>query len=63
MEKLTDMVKMLIPLYIKEGKKYFNVSIGCTGGKHRSVTVVENLAAALFCSSCNIRIKHRDIDK
>ena len=63
MEKLTDMVKMLIPLYIKEGKKYFNVSIGCTGGKHRSVTVVENLAAALSDGSCNIRIKHRDIDK
>lgn len=63
MEKLTGMVKMLIPLYVKEGKKYFNISIGCTGGKHRSVTVVENLAAALADSSCNIRIKHRDIDK
>ena len=46
-----------------KGKKYFNVSIGCTGGKHRSVTVVENLAAALSDGSCNIRIKHRDIDK
>lgn len=63
MEKLTDMVKMLIPLYVKEGKKYFNISIGCTGGKHRSVTVVENLAASLSDSSCNIRIKHRDIEK
>lgn len=63
MEKLTDMVNMLIPLYVIEGKKYFNISIGCTGGKHRSVTVVENLAAALSNNSCNIRIKHRDIDK
>ena len=63
MEKLTDMVNMLIPLYVIEGKKYFNISLGCTGGKHRSVTVVENLAAALSNNSCNIRIKHRDIDK
>lgn len=63
MEKLTDMIKMLIPLYIKEGKKYFNISIGCTGGKHRSVTVVENLAAELSNNPHTIRIKHRDIDK
>lgn len=61
--KLVDMVKMLIPLYIKEGKKYLNISIGCTGGKHRSVTVVENLATILHDNSCTVKVKHRDIDK
>ncbi len=63
MEKIIDIIKMLIPLYIKEGKKYFNISIGCTGGKHRSVTVVENLATLLSDKSYNIKVKHRDIDK
>lgn len=64
MEKLIDMVLMLIPLYIREGKKYFNISIGCTGGKHRSVTIVEDLAKQLLAKDIKeIRIKHRDIEK
>lgn len=63
MNKLIDMVKMLMPLYVKEGKKYFNISVGCTGGKHRSVTVIENLAAAINGGPYTIRIKHIDIDK
>ncbi len=64
MEKLVDLILMLIPLYIREGKKYFNISIGCTGGRHRSVTVVENLAEILTKNGIeDIRIKHRDIDK
>ncbi len=64
MEKLIDMVLMLIPLYIREGKKYFNISIGCTGGKHRSVTIVEDLAKQLLAKNIKeIRIKHRDIEK
>ncbi len=64
MNKLVDMILMLIPLYIREGKKYFNISIGCTGGKHRSVTIVENLAQILKNNGIeDIRIKHRDIEK
>ena len=57
-EKLKDMLSMLIPLYTREGKKYLTIAIGCTGGKHRSVTVAEDLGSYLECS-----VKHRDIEK
>ncbi len=56
--KIKDLLLMLIPLYAKEGKKYLTIAIGCTGGKHRSVTVAEDLSKSLNCS-----VKHRDIDK
>ncbi|MBO5060833.1 MAG: RNase adapter RapZ [Clostridia bacterium] len=59
MDKLNDMIKFLIPLYIEEGKSSLTVSIGCTGGKHRSVTMANLLAAAL--DNYNVNIIHRDI--
>jgi UPF0042 nucleotide-binding protein len=43
MTKLTDMVNFLIPRYIEEGKNHLVIGIGCTGGKHRSVTVANAL--------------------
>ena len=43
MDKLEDMVKFLIPHYIEEGKNQLVISIGCTGGKHRSVTLANEL--------------------
>lgn len=58
MEKLEDMLSMLIPLYAREGKKYLTVAIGCTGGRHRSVAAAERLAGFLKCP-----VKHRDIEK
>lgn len=61
--KLIDIINFLIPLYIKEGKKYFNISIGCTGGKHRSVTVAEDIANKISHKNYIVKIKHRDIDK
>lgn len=63
-KKIKELIVMLIPLYGKEGKKYFIVSVGCTGGKHRSVTVAEDLAALLDNGGKqHINVKHRDIDK
>ena len=64
LDKLEDMVKFLIPNYITEGKTQLVIGIGCTGGKHRSVT----LANALYQKLCNekaygIKIEHRDIQK
>jgi UPF0042 nucleotide-binding protein len=45
--KITDLLSLLLPRFVQEGKKYASVAIGCTGGRHRSVHVVQNLAANL----------------
>ena len=47
LEKLVDMVRFLLPLYVEEGKTSLTVAIGCTGGKHRSVTLANKLGEAL----------------
>lgn len=61
LEKLQDMVKFLLPLYYEEGKNSITISVGCTGGKHRSVTMANKLAEAL--SDYNVNIIHRDIKR
>ena len=62
--KLVDMIRFLIPNYIEEGKNQLVISIGCTGGKHRSVTLANELYRRLEDSGeYGIRIEHRDIEK
>ena len=62
--KLTDMVEFLIPNYISEGKTQLVIGIGCTGGKHRSVTLANELYEALKkTDSYGVSIEHRDIGK
>jgi UPF0042 nucleotide-binding protein len=61
--KLQDMVEFLIPNYIKEGKNQLVISIGCTGGKHRSVTLANELYFNLKNLGHRVIIEHRDIDK
>lgn len=65
LEKLTDMVKFLIPNYIDEGKNQLVIGIGCTGGHHRSVTVAKELYKKLDSADAGygIRIAHRDITR
>ena len=64
LEKLTDMVDFLIPNYILEGKNQLVISIGCTGGKHRSVTLANALYQRLDAKeNYGVRIEHRDIGK
>ena len=60
MTKLIDMVSFLIPQYIKEGKRNLVISVGCTGGRHRSVAVGERLSAALNEQGHSTAIYHRD---
>ena len=59
-EKLKDMVDYTIPFFIKEDKNQLIISIGCTGGKHRSVTIANKLYDHLLSEGHNIFIKHRD---
>ncbi|MDO4313919.1 MAG: RNase adapter RapZ [Eubacteriales bacterium] len=63
--KLTDMVQFLIPNYITEGKTQLVIGVGCTGGKHRSVTLANALYEALVAaeSDYGVKIEHRDIEK
>lgn len=63
LQKLLDMVEFLIPLYIKEGKNNLVISIGCTGGKHRSVTLANALYAALGQEKHMLLLQHHDIEK
>ena len=64
LNKLTDMVNFLIPNYIIEGKNQLVISIGCTGGKHRSVTLANELYRRLSGSrEYGLKIEHRDIGK
>lgn len=63
-DKLTDMVQFLIPHYIKEGKTSLVIAVGCTGGKHRSVTLARVLHQRLSDSKeYGLRLEHRDIGK
>ena len=63
LKKLVDMVEFLIPLYITEGKNNLVISIGCTGGKHRSVTLANALYASLGEEKHTLLLKHHDIEK
>lgn len=64
LQKLTDMMDFLIPNYVKEGKHQLVIGIGCTGGKHRSVTLANALYAGMKDrGTYGVKLYHRDIDK
>lgn len=65
LEKLSDMVEFLMPNYIAEGKHQLVIAIGCTGGKHRSVTLANELYERLKSEEqvYGIKIEHRDLEK
>lgn len=63
LDKLVNMIKFLIPNYTLEGKNRLIIGIGCTGGKHRSVTLANELYKALDGNDYGVKIEHRDIEK
>ncbi|MBI5468860.1 MAG: RNase adapter RapZ [Deltaproteobacteria bacterium] len=63
LRRFGDLIDYLIPLYWKEGKSYLTIAVGCTGGKHRSVVVVEELASKIDSDMVVPRKRHRDIFK
>lgn len=62
-KKVTDLIQFFYPLYQKEGKRYFAIGIGCTGGKHRSVVIVEELAKIFRSSLPLVGLEHRHIHR
>lgn len=63
LEQMYTMLDMLVPAYSKEGKMYLTISIGCTGGRHRSVAIAEAIGQYLKQHWPTVRISHRDIEK
>ena len=63
LESLTRLLHPLLPRYVAEGKSYLTIAIGCTGGRHRSVYVAEELAAWLRSQGQRVQILHRDLDR
>lgn len=63
-DKLEDMISFLIPNYVQEGKTSLVIAIGCTGGKHRSVTIARELYSRLTKNKeYGFRLEHRDVEK
>ena len=63
LQKYFDLLDILIPQYEHEGKAYLTIAIGCTGGRHRSVVIAEQLREHIAASGYGVALTHRDIDK
>lgn len=63
MRSLEALLDVLVPGYVKEGKSYLTVAIGCTGGRHRSVVVAEDLADSFRARGHRVSVSHRDVDR
>jgi len=63
LEKIIEFLRFVVPHYVAEGKSYLTVSVGCTGGRHRSVMMAEALRRHLAdLDGVRLRVRHRDID-
>jgi UPF0042 nucleotide-binding protein len=60
-ERVSELLTMLLPRFVQEGKKYVTVAVGCTGGRHRSVYLVERLAVALSGGGWRLHVTHREL--
>lgn len=60
-EKFKDMITFILPLCKREGRSYLNIAIGCTGGRHRSVAIAEEIKDVIESAGYPVRLKHRDL--
>lgn len=63
LDKLDELLSLVLPAYVKEGKSYLKIGIGCTGGHHRSVVLAEELAVRIGAKGFAPLVSHRDIDR
>jgi UPF0042 nucleotide-binding protein len=61
--RVEGLLDYTLPLYRREGKSYFTVAIGCTGGRHRSVALVEHFGQTLGQKGYRVQVQHRDIQR
>jgi RNase adapter protein RapZ len=63
LERVDDLLALVLPAYVKEGKSYLTIGIGCTGGRHRSVVLAEELNRRIAAHGYRPLVHHRDIDR
>ncbi|MGH9226224.1 MAG: RNase adapter RapZ [Acidimicrobiales bacterium] len=61
--KLEELLELLLPAYVREGKAYFSLAVGCTGGNHRSVVIAEEIGRILERKGFSPTVSHRDINR
>lgn len=59
--KMAELVQLVLPRFVEEGKKYATIAIGCTGGRHRSVAIAEKLGALLTQTGWRVTVTHREL--
>ena len=62
LKRFSELLDFLLPLYQNEGKAYLTIALGCTGGRHRSVAIVESIRDRLADGPCRVSVTHRDVD-
>jgi UPF0042 nucleotide-binding protein len=63
LDELAGLLRLLMPAYVTEGKSYLTIAFGCTGGRHRSVAIAQEIAGALRELGYAPKVSHRDIDR
>ncbi len=63
LDRLTSLLDLLLPAYQAEGKAYLSIAFGCTGGRHRSVAIAEEVASRMRAAGSSARVAHRDLAK
>lgn len=63
LDQLSTLLESTLPLYVREGKSYLTLAIGCTGGRHRSVAVAEEMGRRLSTWGYAVRVRHRDLQR
>ncbi len=62
-ERIQEFLRFTLPLYVQEGKAYLTIAVGCTGGRHRSVVLAEELARLLREGGHEVSVRHRDVER
>jgi UPF0042 nucleotide-binding protein len=63
LDQLDQLLGLLLPAFVKEGKTYLSIAVGCTGGRHRSVVIAEELAKRMSARGFTPSVNHRDMDR